>query len=96
MASQNTLELQRFFASVLDVGVGHLRKQELLFLLGRKRLTTSIWVEVNDLWLDVGDGTPLLVGEAEGAWAFAYGKGLRVTQGSWFQDVRKRAELTID
>ena len=96
MASQNTLELQRFFASIADVGVGLLRKQELLFLLGRKRLTASIWVELNDHWLEVGDGTPLLVGEAEGAWAFAYGQGLRVTQGSWFQDIRKRAELTVD
>lgn len=96
MASQNTLELQRFFASIMDVGVGHLRKQEMLFLMGRKRLTTSIWVDLYELWREVGDQTPLLVGEAEGAWAFAYGQGLRTTKESWFQDIRKKAELTIE
>lgn len=95
MASQNTLELQRFLHSVWEVGVGQIRKAELLFLLGRKRLTASVWVEVQTIWSEVSEGEPLLLGEAEGAWAFAYGKGLRTNKDSWFQDVRKYAEMTI-
>lgn len=96
MASQNILEMQRLLVLVLDVGVGTLRKQELLLLLGRKRLTPSVWVEVNNLWLEVGDGTPLFVGEAEGVWAFAYGRGMKASKDAWFQDVRQHAELPID
>lgn len=96
MASQNTLELQRFFHGVWEMGVGHMRKAELLFLLGRKRLTPSVWVEVQNLWSEVSEGAPLLLGEGDGTWAFAYGKGLKPTKDSWFQDVRKHAEMTIE
>ena len=96
MASQNTVELQRFLHSVWEVGVGQIRKAELLFLLGRKRLTASVWVEVQNIWLEVSEGEPLLLGEADGAWAFAYGKGLRTSKDSWFQDVRKHAGMTIE
>ena len=96
MASQNTQELHRFFYSVWEIGVGHIRKAQLLFLLGRKRITSSVWVEVHNIWMEVSEGEPLLLGEADGAWAFAYGKGLRTSKESWFQDVRKHAEITID
>ncbi len=96
MAMGNFIELRRFLIGVQDIGVGHLRKQEFLFLHGRRRLTSSIWMETHDLWLDVEPEAPLFVGEAEGCWAFAYGEGLTGTDNSWFKDVRRRAQLLIE
>jgi hypothetical protein len=101
MAAQNRLELQRFFASVWEMGVGQKRHIDLLLLLGRKRMTPSVWVEVHEIWREVRsefkpDTSPLLVGEAAGVWAFAYGEGLTTSEGSWFKDVRERANLPLD
>lgn len=84
-------ELRNLLASVADIGVAHVRKRELLFFLGRKRYTPSVWNEVQEHWAEIGEGIPLLVGEAEGAWAFAWGEGLTTSSTSWFQDISTRS-----
>lgn len=87
MAARSDTELLRLLTAVSDLGVAHIRKRDFLALLGRQRLTASIWRDVRDLWREMEGTVPLLIGDKEGVWAFVYGKGLKLNNESWLDYV---------
>ena len=98
MLSRHTNELLSRLEQVADIGCAVIRKKELLYWYGQERQTLGIWRDLQEKWdelletIDEFD-IPLLVGEADGVWTFAWGEGLKVTQKSWFKDVAALAKL---
>lgn len=91
MAFRGDIGLLRLLTAVVDLGATHIRKRDFLALLGRQRLTASVWRDVRDLWIEMEEDAPLLVGSVEGAWVFIYGKGLKLTEESWLDKVETLA-----
>lgn len=94
MLPRHSNELLGRLERVADLGCVEIRKPELLLWYGQERVTIGIWRDIQEKWEEVLDqggdepSTPLLVGEAEGVWAFIWGEGLTTSESSWFKDVR--------
>ena len=92
MLSRHTNELYRRLERIADIGVVEIRKTELLLWYDQERVTVNIWRDLEDKWNEVDPGVSLLVGEAEGVWTFAYGKGMTCSEDSWFKTVHSRTK----
>ncbi|MGB6540517.1 MAG: hypothetical protein WBF03_06515 [Xanthobacteraceae bacterium] len=100
MLARHTNEVMNRLEQVVDLGCATVRKHELLVWFGQERVTVNIWRDLQEKWQEVLEtqgeklDTPLLVGEAEGVWTFAWGEGLTTSDSSWFKnvtDLRKRS-----
>jgi hypothetical protein len=103
MLARHSIELLSKLERVADIGCAEITNNQLLLWYDQERITVGIWRDIHDKWMEVleahGEDTdlPLLAGEADGVWVFAWGEGLVESPKSWFKEVsslskRKPAE----
>jgi hypothetical protein len=102
MLPRHANELLSLLEQVADVGSAVVRKQRLLQCYGQERQTVGIWRDIQEKWEETldqfgaGKDVPLLVGDGDGVWTFAWGEGLILTDKSWFKDVAVLAKRKSD
>lgn len=92
MAVHHRNELYLRLETVNDIGCAVIRKHELLRWYNAERLTGKVWFDLIEKWREVNgnDQSPLFMGETEGEWVFAYGKGLTASPEAYFQPLSSR------
>jgi len=106
MLPRHANELLSRFERIADVGCVVIRKPELLYWYNQERQTVGIWRDIQEKWEEIleqigeSHDVPLLVGESDGAWTFAWGEGLTATESSWFKDVavlaKRKSEAALE
>ena len=81
-------QLNSFLTLINDIGCGTVRTSVLKGWFGATNVSKSIWREIAERWSDIGSCELLLVGEAEGAYCFVFGDGLKVEKEGWLVDIR--------
>jgi len=86
MLTRHEGEVTSFLRSVHDQGCGTVRANVLKGWFGLNNASKTIWREILERWRDISE-VPLLVGQGDGVFSFAYGEGLKVEEGAWFHDI---------
>jgi hypothetical protein len=67
----------------------------------QERVTINVWRDLQAKWEEILEtlgesrAIPLLVGDSDGIWTFAWGEGLTASEQSWFKDVRSFLEEAV-
>ncbi len=97
MLPRHENQLMSRLEQVVEIGCCTIRKHQLLVWYAKDEPTPEIWQDLQGRWQGLlqagGEDTevPLLAGEADGLWSFAWGEGLTTSEESWFKDVRELA-----
>ena len=83
-------ELVSFLELVDDIGCGTVRTAVLKAWFGSRNVSVTMWREIAKRWAEISSCPVLLVAEAEGAYTFVYGAGLKVdasAEEGWLVDI---------
>ncbi|MDE2302570.1 MAG: hypothetical protein KGK11_08435 [Sphingomonadales bacterium] len=81
---------------VVDLGCSIVRKEELKRWFNCLRFSKANWRTIHEYWESIEEDVPLLVGEGDGIFTFAYGRGLVAGEDPWFIDIREKAGMTLN
>lgn len=98
MLPRHANQLLNSLERVADIGCTEITNNQLLHWYSQERITVGIWRDIQEKWEEIleyiGEDTdvPLLVGESDGVWIFAWGEGLKETPESWFKEITSRSK----